>query len=104
MDGFVSYEYAWPLSSVRITHIACYWNFCFFTVYKSSVSAGFAKQIMPFLFILCYNGNLVAWMVVRLATVKFKALIFSMSGFALSYTANMFILTILVNDFRLLPA
>jgi hypothetical protein len=26
-DGFVSYEYAWPLSSVRIALIACYWKF-----------------------------------------------------------------------------
>jgi hypothetical protein len=26
-DGFVSYEYALPLSSVCIAHIACYWKF-----------------------------------------------------------------------------
>jgi hypothetical protein len=26
-DGVVSYEFAWPLSSVHITHITCYWKF-----------------------------------------------------------------------------
>jgi hypothetical protein len=34
-------------------------------------------------------------MVVSLTTAKFKPLIFSMSGFALSYTVNVFILMIL---------
>jgi hypothetical protein len=38
-----------------------------------------------------------------LTTAKFKPLIFSMSGFVLSYPANMFILMIL-HDFCLLPA
>jgi hypothetical protein len=38
-----------------------------------------------------------------LTTAKFKPLIFSMSGFTLSYTANMSILIIL-DDIRLLPA
>jgi hypothetical protein len=42
-------------------------------------------------------------MVVSLTIAKFKPLIFSMSGFALSYTANMFILMILY-DFCLSPA
>jgi hypothetical protein len=32
-------------------------SFC--TIYKSSVSPGSAKQIMPILRILCYNGSLV---------------------------------------------
>jgi hypothetical protein len=44
---------------------------------------------------LCYNSSLVAWAVVSLTAAKFKPLIFSMSGFTLSYTANMFILMIL---------
>jgi hypothetical protein len=48
-----------------------------FVLYKSSVSPGFAKQIMPILFILCYNGSLVTWTVVSLATAKFKSIIFS---------------------------
>jgi hypothetical protein len=47
---------------------------------------------MPILSIFCYNGSLVTWTVVSLATAKFNPLIFSLSGFALSYTANMFIL------------
>jgi hypothetical protein len=91
------------LSNVRIAHIACYWKFLLFTIYKSSVSTGFAKQIVPILRILCYNGSLVTWTIVSLTTAKFKPLTFSMSGFTFSYTANMFILTILY-DFCLLPA
>jgi hypothetical protein len=58
---------------------------------------------MPILRILRYNGSLVTWTVLSLTTVKFKPLIFSMSGFALSYTTNMFILIILY-DFCLLLA
>jgi hypothetical protein len=54
------------------------------------------------LLILCYD-SLVTWMVMRLTAAKFKTLIFSMSGFTLSYAANMFILIILY-DFCLLSA
>jgi hypothetical protein len=50
---------------------------------------------MPILTILYYNDSLVTWTVARLTTAKFKPLIFSESGFALSYTTNMFILMIL---------
>jgi hypothetical protein len=39
--------------------------------------------------------SLVAWKVVSLNAAEFKPLIFSMSDFALSYAANMFILMIL---------
>jgi hypothetical protein len=39
---------------------------------KSSVSTGFAEQIMPILRILCYNGRLVAWTVVSLTAAKYK--------------------------------
>jgi hypothetical protein len=53
--------------------------------------------------ILHYNGSLVTWTVVSLTTVKFKPLICSMSGFALSYNANMLILVIL-HDFYFLHA
>jgi hypothetical protein len=67
------------------------------------VSSGFAKQIMTILRILCYNRGLVSWTVVSLTTATFKPLIFSMSGFTLSYTANMFILMSLY-DFCLSPA
>jgi hypothetical protein len=76
-------------------------SFC--TMYKSSVSTGFIEQIMHILRILCYNGSLVTWTVVSLTTAKFKPLIFSMSGFTLSNTTNMFVLMILY-DFCLLPA
>jgi hypothetical protein len=58
---------------------------------------------MPILLILCYNGSLVPLTVVRLTTPKFKPLIFFISGFALTYAPNMFMLTILY-DFCLLPA
>jgi hypothetical protein len=43
-----------------------------------------------YLTILRYNGSLVIWTTVSLATAKFKPLIFSMSRFALSSTANIF--------------
>jgi hypothetical protein len=55
------------------------------------------------LLILCYNGSLLTWMVIRLTTAKFKPLIFSVSSFVLSYAENMFILMILF-DLCLLPA
>jgi hypothetical protein len=70
---------------------------------KFSVSTGFAKLVMHILLILCYNGSLKTWTVVGLTAAKFKPLIFSMSGFTLSYTVNMFILMILY-DFSLLTA
>jgi hypothetical protein len=44
-------------------------SFC--TTRKSSVSTGFAEQIMPVLHILCYNGSLVTWTVVSLTSAKF---------------------------------
>jgi hypothetical protein len=59
-------------------------NSSFCTIYKSTVSTVLAKQIMSILRILCYNGSFVTWTVVSLTTAKFKPLIFSMSGFALS--------------------
>jgi hypothetical protein len=58
---------------------------------------------MIILRILCYNGNLVTLTVVSLTTAKFKPVTFSVSGFTLSYIANMFILMILY-DFCLLSA
>jgi hypothetical protein len=41
-------------------------NSSFCTTYKSSVSTGFANQIIHILRILCYNGSLVTWTVVSL--------------------------------------
>jgi hypothetical protein len=36
-----------------IAYIECYWKFSICTMYKTSFSTGFAKQIMPILLILC---------------------------------------------------
>jgi hypothetical protein len=82
-------------SSVYFEHIMCYWKIFLYTTQKSYVSTDFAKQIMPFLRILCYKGSLVIWTVISLTTPKFTPLIFSISGVTLTYTANMFILMIL---------
>jgi hypothetical protein len=77
----------------HIWHVIGIFSFC--TVYKTSVSTGVAKQIMPILRIICYNGSLITWTVVSMTTAKFKLLLFSMSIFDLSYTSNMLILMIL---------
>jgi hypothetical protein len=74
-----------------------------FALYKIPLCPGSAKQIMSVLRIFCCNGSLVIWTVVRLTTAQFKPLICSISGFAMSYTANMIVLMILY-DFCLLPA
>jgi hypothetical protein len=52
---------------------------------------------------LHYHDSLHTWTVVHMTTAKFKPLIFSVSGFALSSVANIFIFMIL-DDFYLLPA
>jgi hypothetical protein len=75
--------------------MSTYHTYSMYAIYKSSVSTGFAKQIMSILLILRYNGSLVTWTVVSLITARFKPLIFSIYGFALFYTANTFILIIL---------
>jgi hypothetical protein len=75
----------------------------FSTIYTSSVSTGFTKQIMPILRILCYNDSLVTWTVVSFTKAKFMPPISSMSAVALSHIGNMFILMILY-DSRFWPA
>jgi hypothetical protein len=50
-----------------------------------------------------YNGSLVTWTVVCLTAAKFKPLVFSVTGFALSNCANVFIIMILYH-LCLLPA
>jgi hypothetical protein len=50
---------------------------------------------------LCYHGSLDTWRVVHMTTAKFKPHIFSVSGFALSNVANIFMI---LDDFCLLPA
>jgi hypothetical protein len=64
----------------------------------SSVSTGFAKQIIRILRILRYNGSLVTSPVVSLTTVKFKPSIFSTNNpesellYDWRFTANQFVL------------
>jgi hypothetical protein len=70
-------------SYVRIVNLARYWKFFVCTIHKSSVSIGFANQIMPIIRIICYNGSLVIWEVVSFTTAKFKPLIYSVSDFVL---------------------
>jgi hypothetical protein len=74
-----------------------------YNIYAASVSPGVVQQIMPILLTLSYNGNLVTWTVVRFTAAKFKPLIFSMLGFALSYETNILVFMILY-DLCLLPA
>jgi hypothetical protein len=82
------------LCQVYVSHVEpVIKNSRFCTIYKSSVSPGFAKQIIPILRISCYNGSLATWTVGSLTITKFKPVIFS--GIALSYVANMVILVIL---------
>jgi hypothetical protein len=83
--------------SIHTAHRARYWKFLFHKIYKSFISPVFARQIMPVLFILCYNGSLVTWTVVSLTASKCKPLTFSVFGFSLSYAANMFIIVLLYN-------
>jgi hypothetical protein len=89
-------------SSAYFTHRILLKISSFSTTHKSSVSTAFTEQITPILRILCYNGSLVPWTVVCLTKANFKHLIFSMSGFTLSYISIMFIIMILY-DFSLFP-
>jgi hypothetical protein len=50
---------------------------------------------------LHYNDSLDTWTVVHMTTAKFKPLILSVSGFAFSSVANIFMI---LDDFCLLPA
>jgi hypothetical protein len=54
----------------HLQHVTENSSYC--TTHKSSVSTGFTEQTMPVLRILCYNGNLVTWAVVRCTTAKFN--------------------------------
>jgi hypothetical protein len=57
-DGFISYEDAWPFTSVRIAYIACY---CIQVLCQSR----FAKQIVSSLLILSYTSGSVTWRLER---------------------------------------
>jgi hypothetical protein len=73
---------------VYSSHIQC-------VIKNSSFCITHKSSVVPLPHILCYKCRLVIRTVVSLTTVKFKPLIISMSVFSLSYTASMFILTIL---------
>jgi hypothetical protein len=89
-------------SSVRIAHIAFYWKFfllhyiqvlCQYRLYRADHA--YLTYLMLQWQISHLNGR-------KLDHRQVSALIFSLSGFILSYTADMFILMILY-DFRLFP-
>jgi hypothetical protein len=62
-----------PLSSnICIALIALLKILC---AYSNPVSTGFAKQTMPILRILCYNGNLITLTVVSLTTAELESFI-----------------------------
>jgi hypothetical protein len=52
---------------------------------------------------LCYHSSLDTWMVIHVTTTKYKPIIFSVLGFALSSIVTIFIFKIF-NDFYLLSA
>jgi hypothetical protein len=75
-----------------------------YTIYKRplSVRAQYSR-LCPISGSFRYNSSLVTWTVICLTAAKFKPLVFSVMGFALSNGANIFIIMILY-DLCLLPA
>jgi hypothetical protein len=103
------YIIVWQLpvcAQCLVLHVQCMVEYvtraCTIYISPLSVQAGNSRS-RHILSSSSYNGSLVSWRVVCLTATKFKPLIFSTSGFASSYTANVFILMILY-DFCLLPA
>jgi hypothetical protein len=90
-------------SSVHITLNSMLLKIIPFGLYTSPLSVQALQSRSCLLRILCYNGSLLIWTVVSLTTAKFMPFMFSVSGFALSYTTNIFFLMNLY-DFCLLPA
>jgi hypothetical protein len=93
-------------SSVRIAYVTRYWKFFIFNYIRVQVlcQSRLRRADHAHFNHLMLQNSLINWTVVSLTTTsKFKPIIFFMSGFALSYTTNMFILMILY-DFCLLPA
>jgi hypothetical protein len=85
-------------SNVRIAHIACYWK-CFLLHY-TQVLCQYRLYTTDHAYLTCL---MLQRQLCHLTTAKFKPLIFSMSGFTLTYTTNMFILMVLY-DFCLWSA
>jgi hypothetical protein len=90
-------------SCVHFAYIACYWKIILLHYTQVLCQHRLCRADHVHLTCLCYNGSLVSWMVVHLTTAKFKPFVFSVSGFTLSSTADMFILMI-PYAFCLLPA
>jgi hypothetical protein len=83
-----AYEY-------RIAHIARYRKFFHLRYIQVLCLCRLGKADRAYLMYLVLQRQLSDLTGVSLTTAKFKPLIFSVSGFSLSYTANMFILMIL---------
>jgi hypothetical protein len=63
---FAPCEYAWPFVKCTYGTYSMLMKVLPVALYTSPlVSTGFAMRIMPILRILCYNGNLVIWTVVK---------------------------------------
>jgi hypothetical protein len=100
---FVSYEYAWPLSSVHIAHIACYWKFFLSQNIQVLCQSRLCKADHAYLIWLMLQWQRNHLSGHSLTTAEFKLLKFSVSGFTLSYAMNMVIFVSLY-DYFLLPA
>jgi hypothetical protein len=102
-DGFVSYEYVCPFAKCTYSTYSVLWEILPCTLHTSSLSLQ-ALQSRSYLSYVPYATTAAySWTVVSLTAAKFKPLIFSTSVFALSYSANIFILMILY-DFYLSAA
>jgi hypothetical protein len=96
--GFVLVE-RHGLCQMCITNI--HWFFFWMYTMPLSVQALQSRSCLSYLAYATTTD--VTWTVVTWTATKFRPLIFSVSGFALSYTENIFILMIFY-DFCLLPA
>jgi hypothetical protein len=86
------------LFTFYMSHVLCLYN-----IYTRPLSTQAQyRRSCPIICSLHYNSSLNTWTVVSLTAAKFKPLIFPVSGFALSYIADICIFMILY-DFCLLP-
>jgi hypothetical protein len=80
------------LSICSYIHFTCFTWWHTYTIYTRplTIRAQYSR-LCPISGSFSYNGSLVTWTVVCLAATKFKPLVFSVRGFALSNGANVFI-------------
>jgi hypothetical protein len=64
------------LSSICITHIACYWTFLLLHYTQVFCQCRLCKADPAYLTCICYNDSIITWMILSLTTTKFKPLIF----------------------------